>query len=522
MSSVREYGSAGAREWAVGTPASSPLQVVQNLFPLSPALSLIFLVGVLFLSRLGHRELYSSHEARAAQNAQRMLDTGEWGLPVLFDGQVDLQKPPGYYWLIAAVGWANGGTVSAWTARLPSAVSGLATVVMVFAFLRGQGRPRGAWIAALGLATAAHFTAISRTARIDVPLTCAVTASLLAFYRGCDPDARHRLGWHLLSAVAAAAGVVLKGPIALALIGPAAVAFLLVERFSSDPGNRPRLPLPSAVLGPLVVTSLALPWFVWADHATGGEFVRVFFWHHNVERFAGTSPTLASYPWWYYGPRFAVDFLPWAPPLAVLVWWAIRSGRWRADRVFRFGLVWVVVMFAVLSAAKFKRADYLLPLFPGAAILLGSAAEAWLASRTNSRTAELAQRGFGLTAAAVLIGWQVMTFVVEPAEQAPQEKRAFAGMIRSHAPRPTEVLLFRAESHLLALHLGRPLTTLVEWHDLNDWLAGPGPRFVVMPPEYVHSTGQIVRSRKLVVVARLEDYVPGKPPRPLVFLRTAD
>ena len=36
-------------------------------------------------------------------------------------------------------------------------------------------------------------------------------------------------------------------------------------------------------------------------------------------------------------------------------------------------------MFAVLSAARFKRADYLLPPIPFAAIAVGCAAEAWLA-----------------------------------------------------------------------------------------------------------------------------------------------
>ena len=80
---------------------------------------LLVSLGTLFFSQLGARDLVSSHEARAAQNAQRMLDTGEWGLPTLFDGQRDLQKPPGFYWLVAAVGWLNGGQVSPWVARLP-------------------------------------------------------------------------------------------------------------------------------------------------------------------------------------------------------------------------------------------------------------------------------------------------------------------------------------------------------------------------------------------------------------------
>ena len=38
-------------------------------------------------------------------------------------------------------------------------------------------------MAAAALATANHFVAIGRTARIDVPLTFAVAAALFAFYR---------------------------------------------------------------------------------------------------------------------------------------------------------------------------------------------------------------------------------------------------------------------------------------------------------------------------------------------------
>jgi 4-amino-4-deoxy-L-arabinose transferase-like glycosyltransferase len=140
---------------------------------------------LLFFARLGHRDLYSSHEARAAQNAQRMLDTGEWGLPVLFDGRADFQKPPAYYWAVAAVGRLSGGVVTEWAARLPAALAGLACVLVVYLFMRGEGRPTAALVAALVLATANHFTAIARTARIDVPLTCAVLVALLAFHKGC-------------------------------------------------------------------------------------------------------------------------------------------------------------------------------------------------------------------------------------------------------------------------------------------------------------------------------------------------
>jgi 4-amino-4-deoxy-L-arabinose transferase-like glycosyltransferase len=490
------------------------------LVSLSPCLLVL-----LFFFQLGARDLVSSHEARAAQNAQRMLDTGELGLPTLFDGQRDLQKPPAFYWLVAAVGKLNGGHVSAWVARLPAAAAALATVLLVFAFLRHEGYTTAAFVAALSLATANHFVAIGRTARIDVPLTCAVAVALVAFYRGCrlscpSPARGEGNRWFLLAAIAAGFAVLLKGPVGLALIGTVAVAFLVVERFAAPADERPRLPFPSAILGVLVTALVAVPWFVWANHATDGEFVRVFIFQHNVGRFTGESESLAAHPWWYYGPRFALAFLPWTllAPLAV---WAVRSGAWKHDRAFRFGVAWTIVMVAVLSASTFKRADYLLPAFPGSAIALGCAAERWLAARERPRSVKLAKWAFGVLFAGALAVWPVMWFVFEPRETAKQEKRPFAAKIRAHAPVPQTILLFRAESHLLAYHLGTPLHTLVEWGELKAALSAAGPHTVVMPPEYL-AEAELITGRKLVPVATLADFTTVKPPRPLVCLRTAE
>jgi 4-amino-4-deoxy-L-arabinose transferase-like glycosyltransferase len=493
------------------------------LSPLAACIPLALVAG-LFLFQLGARDLVSSHEARAAQNAQRMIDTGEWGLPTLFDGQRDLQKPPGFYWLVAAVGKFNAGSVSPWVARLPAAAAALAAVLLVYVFLRREGSRTGAVVGAIVLATANHFVAIGRTARIDVPLTFAVTAALVAFYRGVSPPRRAgRTFWFLGAALAAGCAVLLKGPVGLALIGLTAVAFLVVERLvnrGEAAPDRPQLPFSAAVLGIIVTALVAVPWFVWANHATDGDFVRVFFWHHNVARFTGDSESLASHPWWYYGPRFAMAFLPWTL-LAPLGVWMLRSGAWRTDRPFRFGAVWVVVMLTVLSASKFKRADYLLPAFPGAAIAIGCAAERWLSSRERQITAQRAKWAFGVLFVGALAVWPVMWFAVEPREAAKQEKQPFAEAIRRAAPKPEPILLFRTESHLLAYHLAAPLYTLVEWGELKDALSAPGPHAVVMPPEYVADAERITGC-KLVPVARLGDFTSVSPPRPLVFLRAAE
>src|SRR5579871_793133 len=97
--------------------------------PARQRLLLSALCGVLFFHGLGDRDLHSSHEARAAQNAQMVLSEGHWLLPRLYDGHLELQKPPLYYWLVALLGWAGGGEVGPWAVRLPAALSALGCVL---------------------------------------------------------------------------------------------------------------------------------------------------------------------------------------------------------------------------------------------------------------------------------------------------------------------------------------------------------------------------------------------------------
>src|SRR5262249_59918278 len=78
---------------------------------------------------------------------------------------------------------------------------------------------------------------------------------------------------------------------------------------------------------PLVLV-IALPWFIHANVRTNGEFVRVFFWHHNFERAMGGAEDLAEHPWWYYGPRLLVDALPASLLLLPAVVILIRSRAW--------------------------------------------------------------------------------------------------------------------------------------------------------------------------------------------------
>ncbi|CAN5536345.1 hypothetical protein BH10PLA2_BH10PLA2_17230 [soil metagenome] len=490
-----------------------------------PFLLLCLLSYALFFFRLGDRDLWSSHEGRAAQDAQSILLDQAWGLPKLFCLQVDLQKPPLYYWLVACVAWLRGGSVDAWCVRFPAAASGMACVLLLYAFGLRCGRQRSGFIAAALLATSMHFTWLAHIGRIDMPLTLAVAVCICFSYLGLNAhrQAGGRAGWGWFAGVylAVASALLLKGPIGLLLPFVVVTSHLLVERFLNR--HQPnRISLWRLVHGiglwwglPLILLVVS-PWFLWVNHQTHGEFFRVFFWKHNVERGLG-SGALHVHPWWFYIPRMAFDFLPWSPLLIPAGWWLFRKS-WKSDSLARFGWIWLTGIVVVLSCSGFKRADYLLPAFPGAALLIGCALDRWLQLHPRLRIHAAA---LGVISGCALVGGWIYYLAVQLPETEPErEMRTFAANIRRFAPVPQPIIFFRTESHALAFHVGRPVDSILEWENVDTWASRAGTYFVVMPAEMVTEWPAHVHSGTLTELAR-NDPSTGRPhEEPLVLLKT--
>jgi 4-amino-4-deoxy-L-arabinose transferase-like glycosyltransferase len=485
--------------------------------PARQRLTLLLIGGVLFLYGLGDRDLNSSHEARAAQNAQMVLSGGHWLLPRLFDGHLELQKPPLYYWLVALLGLAGGGQVGPWVVRLPAALSALGCVLFVHLICCRRGRPLAGFFAGLVLATCLHFTWLARVGRIDMPLTLATTVALGSFHLArTRSEARGASRWFFLGYTALGLGVLLKGPIALALPALVQAILWLFEGLPLRGGWRRS----TLWWGIPWVLLIAAPWFIWANVETGGKLWEVFFWYHNVERGLGGSETLKAHPWWFYGPTGFIDLLPWSLALPFLLWTWCRKGirEERFDPEARLGLCWFTAILVFLSCMSFKRADYLLPAYPGFALLLACSLERWWASDPRGSMARLAAWSMGAVVGAVCLGWGWYDAWIVPRQEAGWPYQRIAAEIRSRTDRP--VIFFRAESHVLAFHIGRPLDTILEWENLEWWAARPFPVYVVMPEEEARDWPKYLSTGQLEEVLRTRDWVRGRD-HPMVVLRNA-
>jgi 4-amino-4-deoxy-L-arabinose transferase-like glycosyltransferase len=492
------------------------------------AVFIFFLVfcWLLFFHRLADRDLWSSHEARAGMDAQTMLDDGAWGLPRLFSGEPELQKPPLYYWLVASITALRGGTVDAWSVRLPAAGAAVLCVLGLLAFGRARGRAVAGVTAAVVLMSALHFTWLARIGRVDMPLTLTVGMAVGAVYLSrISRNAPRATSLLLIAYISIAAGVLFKGPIGAVL--PAAVigSHLLIEGQLPPPWRgRAWLRLIHELglwWGAPLVLVLTLPWFFWANAVTHGELFRVFILRHNVERGLG-GPTLRASVWWFYGPQFAADFLPWSVllPVAAFVCW--RRGYWRTDPEARLGIAWLLAMTLVLSCASFKRADYLLPAYPGGALFLGcifaNEERRWREARPRAVWVALCLLPcvLALTMTGV---WLVRVERGLPAEEPFRDYTKFAAEVRRRVPRPEEVLFFRTEAHALAFHVGRPMAVLVEWKDLDAKVADSAVRYVVMPEESAAEAPQSLSGVRFEELLHNIALSGGRHERPLVLVR---
>lgn len=86
-------------------------------------LAVLLAATVLFLWQLGEHDLWAPDEPYFAEGAREMVVDGRWTVPHV-NGKVSPDKPPLFFWLIALFSLPLG-TVTSFTARLPSALAAL-------------------------------------------------------------------------------------------------------------------------------------------------------------------------------------------------------------------------------------------------------------------------------------------------------------------------------------------------------------------------------------------------------------
>jgi 4-amino-4-deoxy-L-arabinose transferase-like glycosyltransferase len=320
---------------------------------------LLALGGLLYFYNLGGWDLWNPDEPRYAQIAKEMLQGEGWIIPHL-NSEVYLDKPPLFFWLMAATAQLIGG-MTEFAARFPAALFALLTLPLLFFLGKRLFSEKGGFFAALILATNVEFLWLARRACLDTTLTFFTTAAIALFYVGFQ---RQRGRWvlYLLAYLAMALGVLTKLQIGVIVPVLVVAGYFLVRRefgFFKDSSHIPGIALFVALIG---------GWLALAYLSGGQEYLRGLLYQKTASTFFETASH--DRPLYYYLMYFPGNFIPWIIFLpSALIYGLSVAGR---KKEFIFCFFWFAVVFVFFSIAQAKRELYLLPLYPAAALMAGN------------------------------------------------------------------------------------------------------------------------------------------------------
>lgn len=311
---------------------------------------ILFVALFIMFFQLGSYPLLDPDEPVYAQTPREMLAAGDLLSPRIY-GDYWYDKPPMYYWLVAASSQIFG--MGEFAARFPSALFAVTGALFLFGSVSRLFNVRIGFFSALVLLTSLEYFYLGKAAVTDMTLNLCLMISLLSFIE------KRYLLFYLFAALA----VLTKGPIGLFFPGAIAFLYLLIMNRWSE------LPRMSIVPGILLFMVVAAPWYGLMTHYHGAAFVDTFLGFHNVTRF--TSPEHASGAVWYYFiPVLLVGFFPWTPILFQSIWTALTSNS-RERPILLFFIIWAAVVFVFFSLSATKLVSYILPMFPALAVIAG-------------------------------------------------------------------------------------------------------------------------------------------------------
>jgi len=298
-------------------------------------------------------------ETRYLSIAWEMHQTGQW-ITLHLNGVPYFDKPPLLFWLLNAV-WSVLGP-SLWASRALLAACGIGCVMLCSRLERAlapEASGQAGWLM-LGLIFFVLYTGV---VMFDVLLCLCVLLGFIAIVGYVQGRGKKALWWLLVASVL---GVLAKGPVMLLhLAGPILLAPWWSGQSLRACWRRVLVMLLVAVLGGMP----ALGWAWAAVHGLSPADAQELLLHQTAGRVVKSFAHNRAF-WWYL-PWVPVLLLPW--PL-LLRWRRVGAAArtWRVSHAARFGWSATVPALLAFCLVSGKQLHYLLPVLPGAAILLGA------------------------------------------------------------------------------------------------------------------------------------------------------
>ena len=320
-------------------------------------LALVYIAA--YLLPLGNRDLMRPDEFRYGEIPREMIARNDWVVPLIV-GVRYFEKPAlGYQW--TALSLKIFGE-NAFAVRFPAALSVGLAALLIYILCAKHNRDR--WLAPLASSIYLSFALVFGVgvfAVLDSQLTMALTWCVGCYYLMCEARTwGGKLSWLLLAGLAAGAAFLFKGFLAFAVPVVVITPYLIWQKDWKKFLTTPWLPLIAAV-------AVALPWSI-AVWKAEPDFWNYFFIEEHIKRFTSGTYDRFPEPFWFYLPIFLGGMMPGG--LLLLLSYRGMNKAFLQDNLVRFALCWTVMPLILFSISSCKVGTYILPCFPGLAILI--------------------------------------------------------------------------------------------------------------------------------------------------------
>ena len=322
--------------------------------------SLIILIIIALFSGQYSIPPIDRDEARFAQASSQMIQSGDY-VNIKFQDEIRAKKPIGIYWL-QAFSAKIFGQEDIGSYRIPSLLSSIITLVFFGSITRLIFPLYQTVIVTLLFASSIVFMGEAHLAKTDATLLCLICVQqyfLLKIILQQENTFKVKYLYPILVWLTFSFGVLVKGPISIAILFPTVIAFCIIQKsISLIKSLRP-------IIGLLICTLVILPWFLAIDEATNGMFLQKAFQEDFFSKLESGQEGHGALPGTHL-LTLSISIWPVATFLPCLILFSLQN---RTNIIIKFLLCWILPFWVIIELIPTKLLHYPLPVLPAIAIL---------------------------------------------------------------------------------------------------------------------------------------------------------
>ena len=322
--------------------------------------SLIILIIIALFSGQYSIPPIDRDEARFAQASSQMIQSGDY-VNIKFQDEIRAKKPIGIYWL-QAFSAKIFGQEDIGSYRIPSLLSSIITLVFFGLITRVIFPVYQTLIVTLLFASSIVFMGEAHLAKTDATLLCLICVQqyfLLKIILQQENTFKVKYLYPILVWLIFSFGVLVKGPISIAILFLTVIAFCIIQKsISLIKSLRP-------IIGLLICTLVILPWFLAIDEATNGMFLQKAFQEDFFSKLESGQEGHGALPGTHL-LTLSISIWPVATFLPCLILFSLQN---RTNIIIKFLLCWILPFWVIIELIPTKLLHYPLPVLPAIAIL---------------------------------------------------------------------------------------------------------------------------------------------------------